>query len=99
MNVWTSTALREDDATSSSTCAPWTSATLSRQPNGCAHSTARHWSCGPKRTGSCHPSTATGSPNCSCWRLIEIPDGYTLIPEDQPDERARIIRESVRDTP
>jgi pimeloyl-ACP methyl ester carboxylesterase len=32
-------------------------------------------------------------------RLIEIPDSYTLIPEDQPDELARIIREFVRDTP
>ncbi len=32
-------------------------------------------------------------------RLIEIPDSYRLIPEDQPDELARIIREFVRDTP
>jgi putative component of membrane protein insertase Oxa1/YidC/SpoIIIJ protein YidD len=32
---------------------------------GCALSTARRWSCGPKRTESCHPSTAACSPNCS----------------------------------
>jgi pimeloyl-ACP methyl ester carboxylesterase len=32
-------------------------------------------------------------------RLIEIPDSYTLIPEDQPDELARIIREFVQHTP
>jgi pimeloyl-ACP methyl ester carboxylesterase len=31
-------------------------------------------------------------------RLIEIPDSYTLIPEDQPGELARAIREFVRDT-
>ena len=65
MNVRTSIALREDDATSSSTSAPWTSA---------------------RRTAP-------------AGRLIEIPDGFTLISEDQPDELARIIREFVRDTP
>ncbi len=32
-------------------------------------------------------------------RLIEIPDSYTLIPEDQPGELARIIRGFVQDTP
>ena len=32
-------------------------------------------------------------------RLIEIPDSYTLIPEDQPIELARAIREFVRDAP
>jgi pimeloyl-ACP methyl ester carboxylesterase len=32
-------------------------------------------------------------------RLIEIPDSYTLIPEDQPGEIARAIRRFVRDTP
>jgi pimeloyl-ACP methyl ester carboxylesterase len=32
-------------------------------------------------------------------RLIEIPDSYTLIPEDQPGELARAIRQFVRDTP
>jgi len=32
-------------------------------------------------------------------RLIEIPDSYTLIPEDQPGELARAIREFVRQTP
>jgi pimeloyl-ACP methyl ester carboxylesterase len=32
-------------------------------------------------------------------RLLEIPDSYTLIPEDQPTELARAIREFVRDTP
>jgi len=31
-------------------------------------------------------------------RLIEIRDSYTLIPEDQPGELARAIREFVRDT-
>ena len=31
--------------------------------------------------------------------LIEIPDSYTLIPEDQPGELARAIRGFVRDTP
>ena len=28
-------------------------------------------------------------------RLIEIPDSYTLIPEDQPAELARVIRASA----
>jgi pimeloyl-ACP methyl ester carboxylesterase len=32
-------------------------------------------------------------------RLVEIPDSYTLIPEDRPQELARVIREFVRDTP
>lgn len=32
-------------------------------------------------------------------RLIEIADSYTLIPEDQPGELARAIRQFVRDTP
>jgi pimeloyl-ACP methyl ester carboxylesterase len=32
-------------------------------------------------------------------RLVEIPDTYTLIPEDKPDELARIIRDFVRDMP
>jgi pimeloyl-ACP methyl ester carboxylesterase len=32
-------------------------------------------------------------------QLVEIPDSYTLIPEDQPRELARAIREFVRDTP
>jgi pimeloyl-ACP methyl ester carboxylesterase len=32
-------------------------------------------------------------------RLLEITDSYTLIPEDQPDELARAIRQFVRDTP
>ncbi len=32
-------------------------------------------------------------------RLVEIADSYTLIPEDQPGELARAIRQSVRDTP
>jgi pimeloyl-ACP methyl ester carboxylesterase len=32
-------------------------------------------------------------------RLIEIDDSYTLIPEDQPDELARAIRQFIRDTP
>ena len=32
-------------------------------------------------------------------RLVEIPDSYTLIPEDQPGELARAIRQFVRDTP
>jgi pimeloyl-ACP methyl ester carboxylesterase len=31
-------------------------------------------------------------------RLVEIPDSYTLIPEDQPGELARAIRGFVRDT-
>jgi pimeloyl-ACP methyl ester carboxylesterase len=31
-------------------------------------------------------------------RLVEIPDSYTLIPEDQPGELARVVREFVRDT-
>jgi pimeloyl-ACP methyl ester carboxylesterase len=31
-------------------------------------------------------------------RLVEIPDSYTLIPEDQPRELARAIRSFVRDT-
>jgi pimeloyl-ACP methyl ester carboxylesterase len=31
-------------------------------------------------------------------RLVEIPDSYTLIPEDQPRELAGAIREFVRDT-
>jgi pimeloyl-ACP methyl ester carboxylesterase len=31
-------------------------------------------------------------------RLVEIADSYTLIPEDQPGELARAIREFVRDT-
>ena len=32
-------------------------------------------------------------------RLIEIPDSYTLIPEDQPSELANAIRQFIRDTP
>jgi pimeloyl-ACP methyl ester carboxylesterase len=32
-------------------------------------------------------------------RLIEILDSYTLIPEDQPGELARAIRQFVRDRP
>jgi pimeloyl-ACP methyl ester carboxylesterase len=32
-------------------------------------------------------------------RLVEIPDSYTLIPEDRPVELARAIRDFVRDTP
>jgi pimeloyl-ACP methyl ester carboxylesterase len=32
-------------------------------------------------------------------RLIEIPDSYTLIPEDQPGELARAIRQFVQGTP
>ncbi|HBE25922.1 MAG TPA: alpha/beta hydrolase [Ktedonobacter sp.] len=32
-------------------------------------------------------------------QLIEIADSYTLIPEDQPGELARAIRQFVRDTP
>ena len=32
-------------------------------------------------------------------RLVEIIDSYTLIPEDQPGELARAIRQFVRDTP
>ena len=32
-------------------------------------------------------------------RLIEVADSYTLIPEDQPGELARAIRQFVRDTP
>jgi pimeloyl-ACP methyl ester carboxylesterase len=32
-------------------------------------------------------------------RLVEISDSYTLIPEDQPGELARVIRQFVRDTP
>jgi len=32
-------------------------------------------------------------------RLVEIPDSYTLIPEDQLIELARTIRSFVRDTP
>lgn len=32
-------------------------------------------------------------------RLIEIADSYTFIPEDQPGELARAIRQFVRDTP
>jgi pimeloyl-ACP methyl ester carboxylesterase len=31
-------------------------------------------------------------------RLIEIDDSYTLIPEDQPQELARVIQDFVRDT-
>jgi pimeloyl-ACP methyl ester carboxylesterase len=31
-------------------------------------------------------------------RLVEIPDSYTLIPEDQPRELARAIRQFVRET-
>jgi len=31
-------------------------------------------------------------------RLVEIPDSYTLIPEDQPGKLAHAIREFVRDT-
>jgi hypothetical protein len=98
MNVRTSIALREDDTTSSSTCAPWTSATLSRQPNGCAHSTGtgRVGQRGPDHATRARPQARRTTP---AGRLIEIPDGYTLIPEEQPDELARIIREFVRDTP
>ena len=32
-------------------------------------------------------------------RLVEIPDSYTLIPEDQPAELVRAVRGFVRDTP
>ncbi len=32
-------------------------------------------------------------------RLIEVADSYTLIPEDQPGELARAIRQFIRDTP
>jgi len=32
-------------------------------------------------------------------RLIEIADSYTLIPEDQPGELARAIRQFIGDTP
>ena len=32
-------------------------------------------------------------------RLIELADSYTLIPEDQPGELARAIRQFIRDTP
>lgn len=32
-------------------------------------------------------------------RLVEVADSYTLIPEDQPKELARAIRNFVRDTP
>jgi pimeloyl-ACP methyl ester carboxylesterase len=32
-------------------------------------------------------------------QLTEIADSYTLIPLDQPDELARVIRQFVRDTP
>jgi len=32
-------------------------------------------------------------------RLVEITDSYTLIPEDQPGELVRAIRQFVRDTP
>ncbi|HBE29006.1 MAG TPA: alpha/beta hydrolase [Ktedonobacter sp.] len=32
-------------------------------------------------------------------QLIEIADSYTLIPEDQPGELARAIRQFIRDTP
>jgi pimeloyl-ACP methyl ester carboxylesterase len=31
-------------------------------------------------------------------RLIEIPDSYTFLPEDQPGELARAIRQFIRDT-
>jgi pimeloyl-ACP methyl ester carboxylesterase len=31
-------------------------------------------------------------------RLIEIPDSYTLIPEDQPGELARAVRQFIGDT-
>jgi pimeloyl-ACP methyl ester carboxylesterase len=31
-------------------------------------------------------------------RLVEIPDSYTLIPEDQPGELAGVIRQFIRDT-
>ena len=30
-------------------------------------------------------------------RLVEIPDSYTLIPEDQPTGLARLLREFVRE--
>ena len=32
-------------------------------------------------------------------QLVEIPDSYTLIPEDQPAELARAIRDFVATTP
>ena len=32
-------------------------------------------------------------------RLIEAADSYTLIPEDQPAELARLVREFVRANP
>jgi pimeloyl-ACP methyl ester carboxylesterase len=32
-------------------------------------------------------------------RLLEIPDSYTLLPEDQPGELARAIRHFIEDTP
>ena len=31
-------------------------------------------------------------------RLVEVPDSYTLIPEDQPGELARAIRGFIRET-
>lgn len=31
-------------------------------------------------------------------QLVEIPDSYTLIPEDQPAELARVIRQFIRET-
>ena len=43
------------------------------------------------------PSTDDGSPSCCPVRLVEIPDSYTLIPEDQPTELARLLREFVRE--
>jgi pimeloyl-ACP methyl ester carboxylesterase len=30
-------------------------------------------------------------------RLVEVPDSYTLLPEDQPTELARLLREFVRE--
>jgi pimeloyl-ACP methyl ester carboxylesterase len=32
-------------------------------------------------------------------RLVEVPDSYTLIPEDRPGELARAVRDFVRNTP
>jgi hypothetical protein len=30
-------------------------------------------------------------------RMVEIPDSYTLIPEDQPEQLGRLIRAFVAD--
>jgi pimeloyl-ACP methyl ester carboxylesterase len=31
-------------------------------------------------------------------RLVEIPDSYTLVPQDQPAELTRVLREFLTDT-